>query len=318
MEVKSQRIFVAGATGYLGQFIVQEALKCGYSVRALTRNKSRLPPNLTQIPQGDNFEVVEGEATKLETLQGLTKGCDILFSSIGITKQQDKDVKYMDVDYGANRNLLDEAKESGSVNRFIYTHVLNPEKLLHVELIAAKHRFVSELKKEFEETKNIQPCIIYPSGFYSDLEEILTMALSGRVYIMGDGKELVSPIWGQDLAHVVISALDQGNTDIPIGGPETLSFMKIAKLAKQAVEKGYAGEQDSRKVEISSVPRWMVNAVVWIITKVTNQKIYGPVHFISEASKHDMSAPNFGAKKLLDFYCDKVDEHNKNQAEAKK
>ena len=79
--------------------------------------------------------------TKPETLRGLTKDCDILFSSIGITKQQDKGVTYMDVDYGANRNLLDEAKQSESVSRFIYTHVLNAEKIVHTELIAAKQRF---------------------------------------------------------------------------------------------------------------------------------------------------------------------------------
>ena len=83
---------------------------------------------------------------------------------------QDRGVKYMDVDYGANRNLLDEAKQSGSVSHFIYTHVLNADKMLHVELIAAKHRFVSELKSEYEETRKIRPCVVCPSGFYSGLQ----------------------------------------------------------------------------------------------------------------------------------------------------
>ena len=73
---------------------------------------------------------------------------------------------------------------SGSVSRFIYTHVLHAEKLLHVELIAAKHRFASELKAEYEEAKQILPCVVCPSGFYSDLEEVLDMALSGRVYAL--------------------------------------------------------------------------------------------------------------------------------------
>ena len=42
-----------------------------------------------------------------------------------------------------------------------------------------------------------------------DLEEILEMALSGRVYVFGEAKELVSPIWGGDLAHAIIDALEQ-------------------------------------------------------------------------------------------------------------
>ena len=108
MEAKGRRrIFVAGATGYLGRFVVREALARGYAVRALTRDGSRLPPELAEIPQGGEgaaFEVAEGEATRPETLRGLTRDCDVLFSSIGITRQRDKGVKYADVDYGANRD----------------------------------------------------------------------------------------------------------------------------------------------------------------------------------------------------------------------
>ena len=107
---KGRRIFVAGATGYLGRFVVREALARGYKVRALARDRARLPPKLAEIPQqqgegaGAAFEVAEGEATMPETLRGLTRDCDVLFSSIGVTRQRDAGVKYMDVDYGANRD----------------------------------------------------------------------------------------------------------------------------------------------------------------------------------------------------------------------
>ena len=108
MEAKGRRrIFVAGATGYLGRFVVREALARGYAVRALTRDGARLPPELAEIPRGGEgaaFEVAEGEATRPETLRGLTRDCDVLFSSIGVTRQRDAGVKYMDVDYGANRD----------------------------------------------------------------------------------------------------------------------------------------------------------------------------------------------------------------------
>ena len=54
--------------------------------------------------EGAAFEVAEGEATRPETLRGLTRNCDVLFSSLGITRQRDKGVTYADVDYGANRD----------------------------------------------------------------------------------------------------------------------------------------------------------------------------------------------------------------------
>ena len=78
---------------------------------------------------------------------------------------------------------------------FVYTHVLNAEKLLHVDLIAAKQRFVCELRRQFNEDANgdgprIRPCVVCPSGFFSDLEEVLEMALAGRIYVFGEAKEL--------------------------------------------------------------------------------------------------------------------------------
>ena len=63
-------MFVAGATGYLGRFVVREALERGYKVRALARDKARLPPELAEVARGPEFEVVEGEATRPETLGG--------------------------------------------------------------------------------------------------------------------------------------------------------------------------------------------------------------------------------------------------------
>ena len=78
---------------------------------------------------------------------------------------------------------------------FVYTHVLNAEKLLHVDLIAAKQRFVCELRRQFNEAAaengpRIRPCVVCPSGFFSDLEEVLEMALAGRIYVFGEAKEL--------------------------------------------------------------------------------------------------------------------------------
>ena len=65
----------------------------------------------------------------------------------------------------------------------------------------------------------------------------------------------MSPIWGGDLAHAIFDALEQEREDTPIGGPETLSFMNAAELAKRAVEEGYAAEEKPRTVAISSAPR---------------------------------------------------------------
>ena len=58
-----KKVLVAGATGYLGWYVVKELKKQGYCIRALVRNPEKLADLKKSID-----EVFVGEATKLETL----------------------------------------------------------------------------------------------------------------------------------------------------------------------------------------------------------------------------------------------------------
>jgi len=94
--VTKQRVLVAGATGYLGKFLVKKLKSQGYWVRALSRANQKIEPVKQYVE-----EVLLGEATKPETIDGLCKNIDIVISSLGITKQKDG-LTYMNVDYQAN------------------------------------------------------------------------------------------------------------------------------------------------------------------------------------------------------------------------
>jgi uncharacterized protein YbjT (DUF2867 family) len=97
-----KRILVAGATGYLGGFVER-----GHLVRAQARSPGKLDPIRESLD-----EIVEAEVTRPETLNTVCDGMDAVFSSIGITRQRDG-LTFMDVDYQANRNLLDAALKAG-------------------------------------------------------------------------------------------------------------------------------------------------------------------------------------------------------------
>lgn len=69
-----KKILVVGATGSIGQHVVEEALKQGYQVRALVRN-----PNKARFD--DRVEIFIGDLTRAETLKGITDGVDgIIFT----------------------------------------------------------------------------------------------------------------------------------------------------------------------------------------------------------------------------------------------
>ena len=97
-----KKILVAGATGYLGMHIVKNLAERGISTTALVRNASKI--NNLELP----ITVLEAEVTKPSTLENCCRGIDVVISSVGITKQTDG-LSYMDVDYQANLNLLNEA-----------------------------------------------------------------------------------------------------------------------------------------------------------------------------------------------------------------
>ena len=179
-----QKVLVAGATGYLGRFVTKELKQRGYWVRALARNPKKLeqtglflqPPVVNEID-----DLFIGELTKPETLRGLCDDIDIVFSSIGITRQKDK-LTYRDVDYQGNRNILDIALKS-SVSKFIYVSVFNAHLYEHLAIVKAHEDFVRDLK-----TCGIDYAIIRPTGYFSDMSEFLNMARNGRVYLVGNGE----------------------------------------------------------------------------------------------------------------------------------
>ena len=102
--MKPKRVLLAGATGYLGRYIASLLLDNGYCGRLIVRNKQKACFDERM------FEVVEAEITKSQTLASICNSVDIVISTVGITRQKDG-LTYMDVDYQANMNLLQEAKK---------------------------------------------------------------------------------------------------------------------------------------------------------------------------------------------------------------
>jgi uncharacterized protein YbjT (DUF2867 family) len=76
-----KKVLVAGATGYLGRYIVNELKKQGYVVHALARNPKKLEDIKKYID-----DIIEGEITKPETLKGVCENTDVIISTVGITK----------------------------------------------------------------------------------------------------------------------------------------------------------------------------------------------------------------------------------------
>ena len=281
-----KKALVAGATGYLGRYVVKEFKKQGYWVRAITRNAEQLK-NLSEYID----EIVIGEVTDVGFVREICKDIDIVFSSIGITKQKDN-LTYLDVDYQGNKNLLEDAQKEG-VSKFIYVSVFNAEKMNNLKGIQAKLKFTGALK-----SSGLDYAIVNPNGFYSDMLDYLNMAKQGRGFVFGTGENRMNPIHGEDLAEICVKAADGNEKEINIGGPDVLTHNEIL---------AYAFESYGKTKKISRIPIWMRNAILTTLRLFTSVTTYGPLEFFMTVLAMDMVAPSYGKFHLKDFFLENKD-----------
>ncbi len=278
--MKIDKVLLAGATGYLGKYIAHELLEKEYNVKLLVRNLNKVSFDPKK------FELIQAEVTRPETLEGITGNIDIVISTIGITKQKDG-YTYMDVDYQANLNLLEEAKRSG-VRKFIYVSALNGDKLKYLKMVKAKEMFVEQLKNS-----GLDYCIVRPNGFFSDMTEFLKMAKKGTVHFFGNGDYKINPIHGEDLARVCVNAIYKLEKTIEIGGPEIFTHKDIARMAFQILDK---------KPKFKYMPDGIRKLILWFTRAFTSSKTYGPIEFFMTVLAMDMIAPTYGNYKLKTFF----------------
>jgi uncharacterized protein YbjT (DUF2867 family) len=276
-----KRILLAGSTGYLGIHIAKELQQRSCSFRAIARSPEKLGQNDIKAN-----EILKAELTDPESISECCTGIDIVISTVGITKQKNG-LTYMDVDYQANMNLLNEAKKS-EVIKFIYVSVLNGEKLRNLKICDAKEMFVEQLK-----TSGLDYCIVRPNGFFSDMSEFFNMAKRGRVYLFGNGEQKANPIHGEDLATFCVDAIDKPDKEVEIGGPETLTQNEIASIAF-----GILGN----KPKITHIPDWVRVAILKLARLLTGSKVYGPVEFFMTVMAMDMLAPEYGKHTLNEYF----------------
>ncbi|KAA2216635.1 SDR family oxidoreductase [Maribacter flavus] len=284
--MKHTNVLLAGATGYLGGFLLKVLIERKNQVVAIVRN-----PDSLQNDHENYLEIKQAQVTRPETLRDICKGIDTVISTVGITRQKDG-LTYMDVDYQANMNLLEEAKKA-DVKHFVYVSAINGDKHRNLKILEAKEKFVDALK-----ASGLHYTIVRPNGFFSDMKDFLEMAKSGRVYLFGSGHQKFNPIHGDDLARAIVATLDDGNKELTIGGPDVLSLNEISELALKTLNK---------PIKILHLPDWSRKLTIWFLRTFTSVKTYGPIEFFLTLMAEDCIAPCFGIHHLEDFYKEKVE-----------
>lgn len=288
-EENKKRVVIAGATGYLGKYAVKAFKERGYWVRVLTRSRERLlepgPFTAPALSEEDMDDIFIGEVTKPVTLEGLMDGIDLVYSSVGISRQRDG-LTFEQVDYQCNRNLIDLAV-AGGTKRFVYVSMEGAESLMHLAITQAHEKVVAELQQSGLDYRIVRPC-----GYFSDMGVLYDMASKGRSFLVGDGANLMNPIHGRDLAEVCVDTAEGDELEVAAGGPDIMTQREAAALAFEVVGK---------PVKITVIPMWLARGLVKLINLLSKQ--FGDLaDFIVTAGEIDGVGPKRGNTTLKSYF----------------
>ena len=110
------KIFVTGATGYVGHNLAKKLAERGDQVHVLVRNTAS-----ANIPVHENIRVFAGDITDRLSINAAIRGCEQVYHTAALVKIFAKERSLFEkVNVEGTKNVLSEALENG-VEKFLFT-----------------------------------------------------------------------------------------------------------------------------------------------------------------------------------------------------
>lgn len=238
-------ILVTGATGRVGQHVVEQLLQRNMDVRVLTRDPSKvLFPDLV--------EVVKGNLLDIDSLREAMSGIRTLFLLNAVTGDE----------FTQALITLNIAKEVG-VERVVYLSVFDAEKAVNVPHFTVKYGAERMLKEQ-----GFSATILRPAYFIDNDIRVKDVIFNYDVYPIPIGSKGIAMIDITDIAEVAALELirrDQAETSLPIEtlnlvGPDILYGTDIAAIWSEVLGKtiNYGGDDPSgfESNMATFMPKW--------------------------------------------------------------
>jgi nucleoside-diphosphate-sugar epimerase len=232
---------VTGATGLIGSHLAEQLVARGERVRALVRFNSN-----TAFLERLGVELVHGSLHDTEALRKLVDGADKVFHCAARVGDWGKWQLYQEVVIDATRNVL-EASRAASVGRVVYVSSItvygNPRsagKITEDEPRGQRMRLRDHycrskiLAEDLAWAYGPDATIVRPGWCYgprdrNTLPRIIKALQAGRVWLIGNGKNLLNLLNARDVAMGAILAADN-----PIARGQAYNLCSEGELSQEA------------------------------------------------------------------------------------
>ena len=229
------RVFVTGATGFVGRAVIQALRAEGHVVRCLVRRGSE-----HDLRGFEAIERVEGDVRSRHTLETAIAGCDVVIHLVGIIREiPARGVTFERVHVDGTINVLEVARDAG-VRRFIHMSALGTR-------AGARSRY-HQTKWAAEEAVRSSPLpwtIFRPSIIYGRGDGFVSMLARAMrhvpvVPVIGDGQQRLQPIPVEQVAEAFARAVVRGDAAkqvFQVGGPDIVTMETLVRMIGAATGK---------------------------------------------------------------------------------
>ncbi|MDI9641701.1 SDR family oxidoreductase [Kamptonema cortianum] len=292
-----ERVFLTGATGYIGGRLAPRLLESGHSIRCITRSASKLKSRPWANESG--VEIVEGDVGDATSLSQCISGCDVAYYLVHSMEASVGD--YQSKDYQLAKSF-GEACAKANVKRIIYLGGLGETGDNLSKHLQSRREVESALKESGVPVTVLRAAMIIGSGSASFeilryLVERLPIMITPRWV-----KTKSQPIAIRDVLYYLVECLrvpaTTGRT-IDIGGADILSYAEMMQIMAKAL-----GLRSRLIIPVPVLTPKLSSLWIHLVTPL-DASIARP---LAEGLRNEVICRNDDAQKLMPHTCLSVEQ----------
>jgi uncharacterized protein YbjT (DUF2867 family) len=235
-------ILVTGATGFVGSHLVPVLLAAGHRVVAFTRTPSRGDDLLARLAAADSarLEVRVGDITKPASLEPALDGVDTVVHLAAIPRDFDGGASLRLVNTEGTRAVVAAMWKAG-VRRLIHLGAMGVEDDPDLHYASSKAKAEALVMDSGLDWTILKPSLQFGEGdgFFNIVAGLVRIS-PGLVPVPGRGRARFQPIHTDDVAAVVVRALEDPTTighTFELGGPRYWTYREITGEVLRALGK---------------------------------------------------------------------------------
>lgn len=263
----SPRIFITGATGFVGHAVTLELVSRGYGVNALVRGKKDL------LIEGD-IKTFRGELLDANVVDEAMAGCTGVVHLVGIiAEDKSKRVTFERIHVKGTAAIVDATKRA-NIRRYLHMSANGTRPDAVSQYHQTKWAAEQYVRDSGLDWTIFRPSLIHgPGGEFSQMEAawargrhapFIFMPYFGAGLLGTGGAGKLQPVYVDDVATAFVDAIKNDKTigkTYELGGDERITWPQMHHLAAQAIT--------GKTRPAVAIPAWWAKA----LTKVAPAKL---------------------------------------------